>query len=172
MTRPCWLRRAVKPHRHAIEQASRRWRRPGRYASANWLVWNRTDPSPTNFMPRLPSAEHLSVNRRTASARSSLPRSRRARRNAAIYDGCAAGKESTSSPRRASHRLVVYKTLGISKHATTVVRQHDLSHCSDRASRAAHTSRSTIRTKQRACATTTPIRPWRDHARPAFHHIP
>jgi hypothetical protein len=27
MTRPCWLRRAVRdPHRHAIEQASRRWR--------------------------------------------------------------------------------------------------------------------------------------------------
>ena len=27
MTRPCWLRRAVRSrHRHAIEQASRRWR--------------------------------------------------------------------------------------------------------------------------------------------------
>ena len=27
MTRPCWLRRAVRNrHRHAIEQASRRWR--------------------------------------------------------------------------------------------------------------------------------------------------
>ena len=34
MTRPCWLRRAVRdPHRHAIEQASRRWRGGRRDAS-------------------------------------------------------------------------------------------------------------------------------------------
>ena len=35
MTRPCWLRRAVmNRHRHAIEQASRRWRRGRRDDSA------------------------------------------------------------------------------------------------------------------------------------------
>merc|ERR1711924_508883 len=35
MTRPCWLRRAVRNrHRHAIEQASRRWRGGRREDSA------------------------------------------------------------------------------------------------------------------------------------------
>ena len=35
MTRPCWLRRVVaNQHRHAIEQASRRWRGRGRDDSA------------------------------------------------------------------------------------------------------------------------------------------
>ena len=50
MTRPCWLRRAVRdPHRHAIEQASRRWRGGRRDGSARTrrkiLISTQVDPS-------------------------------------------------------------------------------------------------------------------------------